>query len=805
MIKNYFKIAWRSLLRYRFVSLINLFGLSVGITCCLLIGIYISDELSYDHYNSQADQVYRVERTFLNQDSKSVSLELGAVAPPVGLLLQNDFKEIKAVTSILPGGNIAMQYKDKLFNEENNYFTDENLFRVFDVNVLKGNPATALKEPYSVMLTEETARKYFGNEDPINKLVKFNQNLVFTVTGVYKALPSNAHWHPHMLLSFSTLRDTAVYGAEQLRTNWGNNAFYTYLLLPKNYDAGHLEAQFPAFLNRHIPNADDRTQEWTSLSLRKLTDIHLYSHKDSELEENGDISRVYIFGLIGLFILLIAGINYMNLSTARSALRAKEIGIRKVIGAEKKELVWQFLSESFLLCLLACLLSLVLTWMALPGLNMLSGKQLTPGQFLHAGTLIGICLLPFVVGGLSGIYPALFLAGFKPISVLKGIVNTGNKTISLRKVLVVFQFSVSIILIIGTLIVFRQLQYIQQKSLGFEKDRLLILNNDDALKNSFQSMKTMLLSNPSITEVGRSSRIPSGRLLDAAGSQIDRGNNLEPAKADIKYVRADEGFIPAYGIRLKAGRNFEGNDGSDTSSFILNEAAVKALGIKNNADAIGLPFQYDDRKGQIAGVMNDFNFESLHQRIIPLVLFNDTEKNRYGRITVKVKGDVQQAIRHIQHTWEQFLPQTPFEYTFLDNRFEDLYKAEQQQQVIFTLFSCIAIFIAGLGLFGLSAFTISQRVKEIGIRKMLGATSGSIVRLVSSDFLLLVVFAAVIAFPVSWWAMSKWLDDFAYRIQPEWWVFVLSGCVALFIAFCTISVQALKAANSNPVDSLRDE
>jgi len=805
MLKNYIKIAWRNLLRYKFTSFINLFGLSVGITCCLLITLYVIDEVSYDRYNTHAEQIYRVERTFLNTESKSVSLELGAVAPPIGPLLQNDFKEIKTLTSILPIGSMTLQYQDKIFNEEKVYCADENLFKVFDFTVTKGDPKTALKEPYSVMLTEEMARKYFGEENPINKLLKFDQQRVGTVTGVYKALPANAHWHPDIMVSFSTLRDTAIYGEEQLRTNWGNNAFYDYLLLPKGYDAKKLEAQFPAFLNRHIPNADNKAQEWTFLSLRKLTDIHLHSHKDSELEENGDIKRVYIFTIIGLFILLIACINYMNLSTARSALRAKEIGIRKVVGAEKKELMMQFLSESILLCTLATIISFLLTWVALPQLNAIAGKSLSVYQLLQPRFFIPVLLLPSLIGILSGIYPALFLSAFKPVKVLKGWVKSGEKTISMRKMLVIFQFATSITLIISTFVVFRQLQYIQNKSLGFDKSQLVLLNNNQGFNKTFQSFKTSLLANPSIKEVARSSRIPSGRLLDASGSQINLGNGLAPSKADIKYVRTDESFIPAYGIHIVAGRNFRGVDGSDTSSFILNEAAVRVLGIKSNEEAIGKQFTYDSRSGQIAGVMNDFNFESLHQRILPLVLFNSTETNGYGRISIKITGNTQQALQHIQASWERYLPETPFTYTFLDSRFADLYQAERQQQIIFTLFSCIAIFIACLGLFGLSAFTITQRVKEIGIRKVLGASTTSIVQLLSTDFLLLVGLSALIAFPITWYAMNNWLSDFAYRINLEWWVFLVAALIALLIAFFTISFQAIKAALANPVESLRNE
>ena len=807
MIKSYLLIAIRNMQRYKFISFINLFGLTVGITCCLLISLYIGNELSYDKYNKNADNIYRVERTFRNAETGALSLELGAVAPPIGPLLQNDFKDIKAITSVLPTGTTAVRYKDKIFNEPNVFFIDDNFFKVFDVTVTRGNPTTALREPNSVMLTEEMAKKYFGNEDPIDKVVKLDQQITCKVTGIYKPLPANAHLHPEVMLSFSTLRDSAVYGERNLQTNWGNNSFYDYLLLPSHYDAHKLEAQFPAFLNRHVPHEGDKFQpsRWTSLSLRKLTDIHLYSHKDSEIEENGDIKRVYIFSAIALFILLIACINYMNLSTARSALRAKEIGVRKVIGAGKGELVAQFLSESILICAVATLISFFLTWAVLPLINSLVGTSFTIHSLLTPSVLIPLLAVPLVVGILSGIYPALFLSSFQPVKVLKGVLKVGNGNLSFRKVLVITQFAISIILIISTEVVIRQLQYMQNKSLGFNKDQMVTLNNNAGLNKTFLSFKAALLANANVREVARSSRIPSGRLLDSQGSQISNGNTMAPSKADIKNVQADEDFIPAYKINIVAGSNFSKPNGMDTSSFIINEAAVRALGLHSNEDAIGKPFMYGDRKGQIIGVINDFNFESLHQQIIPLVLLTSTAQNGYNRISIKVSGNIPSAIAYIEKTWKTYLPETPFDYTFLDDRFADLYKAERQQQMVFSIFAGIAIFIACLGLFGLSAFTITQRIKEIGIRKVLGASISSIAILISKEFLRLVAIAAVIAFPVAWYAMHNWLQDFAYRISISWRVFVFAAIIAIAIALVTVCFQSIKAALANPVKSLRTE
>ena len=808
MFKNYFKTAWRNLNMNKFISFINLFGLTVGLSCCLLIAIYILNELSYDRYNKNADNIYRIERTFLNAETGALSLELGAVAPPFAPLLQNDFKDIKEVTSILPAGTSAIKYGENIFNQDNVFFADENLFNVFDFKITKGNPAVALRDPFSAMLTEETAKKYFGNDNPMNKIIRLNNQYDFKVTGIYKALPANSHWHPDVMISFNTLKDSAIYGENNLMTNWGNNSFYTYLLLPEHFNPKKLETQFPAFQNRHIPaEGKFKASDYSILSLRKLTAIHLYSHTDEELEINGDIKRVYIFSAIALFILLIACINYMNLSSARSVLRAKEIGVRKTAGARKGELVAQFLCESVFIAWLAATLAFVLTIVALPWLNQLSGQQLSVHSLGQWEVLIAILLLPFLVGILSGIYPALYLSSFQPIKVLKGVIIKGGGNISFRKALVIFQFSISIILIIATVIVFQQLNYIQNKSLGFDRGHVITLRNNDGLDHSFQSFKHELLSNSNIKEVGRSSRIPTGRLLDSQGSQLNRGDSLAPSKADIKYVVADENFIPTYGIKIVAGRNFSKDYGMDTSSFLINETAVKALELKSNEDAIGKQFQYGMQKGTIAGVFNDFNFESLHQRIIPLVLFESRadDGSDYNNISIKTYGNVSGALAQIEKTWKKYLPEIPYEYKFLDDRYAKLYESENRQSSIFTIFSCIAIFIACLGLFGLSAFTITQRVKEIGVRKVLGASTGSIVKLISKDFLLLVVIAAVIAFPVAWYAMDHWLQDFAYRINIDWWVFVLAGIIALVIAFVTISFQAIKAASANPVKSLRTE
>ena len=811
MIKNYFKIAWRNLLKYKFISFINLFGLTVGLTCCLLITTYIINELSYDRYNKNAENIYRVTRTFNTKDGV-VSLKLSTISPPFGYYFPTDFPEIQKMTRLLNNGNTPFKYKEKLINEPDVYFADNNLFDVFTLKVLEGNPKTALEEPFSVMMSEDVAKKYFGNEDPMNKVLRAYNTFDVKVTGVYKGFPENSHMHPGMLISFNTLKDSAVYGAENLRTNWGNNSFFTFLVLPKNYDPKRMIAQFPAFIDRRMDHKDyggDLPSKYTTLGLQKLTDIHLYSHTDYEAEANGDISRVYIFSIIALFILLIACINYMNLSTARSALRAREIGIRKVIGARKKELILQFLSESVIISWTAILLAFVCLYFALPWLNKVSGQHLTIAILYKWQVLIPILLTPFIVGILAGLYPALFMSAFQPVKTLKGLFKAGGGNISLRKVLVVAQFAISIVLIITTIIVYQQLTYMQNTALGYNKEHVVTLPYYNAVNTQYDAFRNQLLQNANIKDVARSSRIPTGRLLYASGASTIVGDSMRPVTADIKFVATDYQFIPTYGIKMAAGRNFSKAYGTDTSNFILNEAAVKAIGWKSPADAIGKNFAYDNEKGKVIGVVADFHFESLRQEIVPMIfIYRSTTPNNsnYNALSVKIGGNnIPGAMATIEKAWRQFLPDMPYQYSFLDEKFSKLYEAETRQGTIFTVFACIAIFIACLGLFGLSAFAITQRVKEIGVRKVLGAKVGTIVTLLSKDFLKLVLVAWLIAFPIAWYAMAKWLEHFAYRINIHWWVFALSGILALLVALLTVGFQAMKAAVANPVKSLRTE
>ncbi len=559
-------------MKYKFISFINLFGLAIGLTCCLLITTYVLNELSFDRYNKNAENIYRVTRSFNNQDGV-VSLNLSTVSPPFGYYFPTDFPEIKKMTRLLNTGTIPFKYKEKLISEPNVYFADENLFNVFTLEVLKGNPNTALEDPFSVMMSEDEAKKYFGNEDPMNKVIRANNQFDLKVTGIYKGFPENSFMHPGVLISFNTLKDSAVYGAENLRTNWGNNSFFTFLELPDHYDIKKMIERFPSFLDKRMAGQYGANQpsKFTKLGLQKLTDIHLYSHTDYEAEPNGDITRVYIFSAIALFILLIACINYMNLSTARSALRAKEIGIRKVIGARKKELIFQFLSESVIMAWTAILIASLLLYFTLPWLNQISGQELSVSILLKWQVLVTLFVTPFMVGILSGLYPALFMSSFQPVKTLKGLFKAGGGNISFRKVLVVVQFTISIVLIITTIIVFQQLRYMQDTSLGYDKGHIITIPYSNSINPQYDAFRNDLLQKQGIKDVARSSRIPTGRLLDGDGASAMVGDSMRPVTADIKNVSADYDFISTYGIHIVAGRNFSRDYILDTSNFILNQ------------------------------------------------------------------------------------------------------------------------------------------------------------------------------------------------------------------------------------------
>ncbi|WP_159471441.1 ABC transporter permease [Dyadobacter sp. 3J3] len=800
MIKNYFKIAFRNLIKHKSFSFINIIGVAMGLACFLLLTLYVKDELSYDRHNVNADRIYRLSRIFLAKDGTE-SLHLGHAAPPFGPLIKEDFPETEQVVRMLETGGMV-RYGEHIFNEEHIYAAEENIFKVFTINTLQGNPANALVNPFSIMFSRPMAEKYFGKENPIGKIIRIDNQFDYTVTGIYEPLPAQSSFHPNFLISFSTLSDNRIYGDENLRANWGNNSFATFLLLPKNYDPEKLVKAFPAFQNKHI---DPKASTYSVLNLTKLTDIHLYSHLDSEMEANGDIQYVYLFSAIAIFILVIACINYMNLATARSAKRAKEVGMRKVVGAMRSQLINQFLSESILLVSISLTIAVMIVILCIPFLNEFTQKQLSIASLINPSFIAIIIGITLFTGLVAGSYPAFFLTSFQPTSVLKGKIASALKNGKLRQTLVIVQFAIAVVLIISTAVVYSQMKFVQNYKLGYSKDQVVLLSPSSDSTTNFEAISQELKQNSGILETGRSSRIPSGRLLDYWDAYVMKGDSLAPSDINIKSLSVDEDFIPTYKIEMAAGRNFSKQYGTDKSEgFILNQTATHLLGYKNPKDAIGNQFGYGKVRGHIIGVTKDYHFESLHQKVAPIVMF--MQGNNLGWLSVQISGgDIKSSLAHIKKVWESRFPDEPFSYEFLDERFGNLYAREQTQQLLFGIFAGIAIFISCLGLLGLSIFMAELRIKEIGVRKVLGASVSNLVILLSSDFLKLVFIAIIIASPIAWYGMYKWLENFAYHTQISAWIFVGAGVLSAGIALLTISFQSIKAALTNPVKSLKSE
>jgi putative ABC transport system permease protein len=818
MIRNYFKVALRSIIRSKMTAFINIFGLAIAMTCAVLIFLYLRDETRYDAYNKNADRTYRVTRDFLSQDG-SVNLRLANIAPPIGPLIKNDFGEIEVMARTINAGYVIGLEENgdlkKAFTENNLYLAEPDIFKIFDFSVTSGNPATALDRPFTVMLSEKVAEKYFGTQNVIGKRLRAGNRYDIEVTGTYKSLPAQSHWHPDLLMSFSTFNDSTVYGRAQLETNWGNNAFGTYILLDKGTDPKKIEAQMPAFLDKHFgPYAIANfgapptfvASKATQLHIDPLTDIHLRSHRDDELEANGNINNVYMLGVIGLFILLIACFNFINLSTARATRRAKEVGLRKVAGAFRNQLVVQYLCESVLISLFALVLAIVFSIFSLPWLNSFTGKQLSfdlvhPG-FIQAG-LLGFAV---VVGILAGVYPALVVSGFKPATVLKSVQGLSSGKGGIRKTLVVTQFAISIVLIIATAITSQQLEYLNTRNLGYDKDRVVTVNYYRELRPAYEAFHNELMKDAAIQNVCRSSRIPTGRLLDSyGGASVMKGDSLVASTVNLKSIAADEDFFNTYEIAMAAGRSFSKTIRTDDSlAFIVNETAANQIGWKNPKDQIGNDFQYAGVRGKLIGVVKDFHFESLHQAIVPMIFL--ARENNYGTVSIKISGkNVQQGLVYLEKVWKEFLPNRPFDFSFVSESYRQLYQSEQRENLLFRIFSCLAVLIACLGLFGLTTFSTIQRIKEIGIRKVLGASVPNILVLLSREIVVLVVVANIVAWPMAWYLMNKWLGSFAYHVDPNTFIYLAAAGSAILLAVATVSAQTIKAALTNPAKTLRYE
>lgn len=808
MIRNYLKIAVRNILGQKLYSFINIFGLAVGMAATILISLYVQNELSYDQYHEKSDRIYRVSREWLNSDGES-SLHLGHVAPPFGPLLQNDFEGIvEEVVRINSGYSPLMSYEDKKFEEDGFFWAEANLFKIFSWKMIDGDPNTALTDPNSIVLTETAAKRYFNSIAVVGKSLTFNNfgaNVELEITGVIEDSPSNSHFQFSMFASFATLEN--FFGRESMMQNFGSNNYSTFLLLEEGKTINDLKAGIPDFIDKYLGmnNDGEKASATNKLNFMPLTDIHLHSHLDSEIEANGDIKYVYTYIIIALFILVIACINFMNLSTARSMKRAKEVGVRKVMGAFRSSLIRQFITESVLLALVSAILAVGIVVVIMPWFNNFSGKQLslTTVDPMFFGTLmLGVVL---VVGLFAGSYPAFYLSSFTPVKVLKGSKLNSHKKVNLRSALVVFQFFISICLIIGVGVIGDQIDYMKSKDLGFKKDNMIVLPSNQGIHDNFQIIKDRLMKQPSIEDVTFSSRVPSGRLLDSQGGQAEVGGQMIDINFRIADIHVDHSYLSTLDIKFLAGRNFDYNLASDSSeAFVLNKAAIEGLGYATVEESIGKKFNYGGRNGYIIGVVDDFHFESLHQTIAPMVFLITNGRARNVIVQVK-EGMEEEAAAYLKEEWTTLRPGNPFDYYTIGDRFNDQYVAEEKLSELVSYFSWLTIFVAVLGLFGLSSFSIEQNIKEIGIRKVLGASVASVMFMFTKRFAILVIIGIIIAIPVSYYGMTEWLSGFPYSTSLKPMTFIVGGLSALIFAILTVSYEIIKAAISNPVNSIRNE
>lgn len=807
MFKNYFKTAYRSLVKNKFYTSINIIGLAVGIATCLLIFLYVLNEMSYDRYNVNADRIYRV-----NNEVKFGGNHFDlAVAPAMmGPTMVKDFPEVKQYTRIQWHGSLLVRKGNRNLRENRVAYGDSTLFEVFTLPMIDGDPKTALSEPNSLVITESMAKKYFNSTDVVGKTLLINDTANYKITGVIKDIPVQSHFHFDFFVDASEDPDSR-------NDSWISENWNTYILLNKNADVKKLVPKMNAMLDQYVGPEIQGVAHLTMdqfkkgggfirASLTPLTDIHLHSNKTGELEGNSSIEFVYIFSAITLFILLIACVNFMNLATARSSNREKEVGVRKVLGSLRSNLIQQFLIESVLISFIALIFAVLLAWLLLPYFNQLAGRNIQSAILFQPRMLLSLIILMLIVGLLAGSYPAFYLSAFQPIDVLKGKLASGFKRSWLRNTLVVFQFVISIILIIGTLVIYKQLNYIRTKDLGFNRNHVLVINNTDALGNQANTFRNELLQISGVQNATMTGYLPTG--YNRSNDAFFTSPAMDPKSAiSMQIWQVDENYIPTLDMKLMQGRNFSQQFPTDSSGIIINEAAANFLGGKNILDK-KLYWIKDLNTKQpgdyhIIGVLKNFNFSSLRDVVTPLALLLG---NNTGNISVRINSaDATSLITQIKNKWQKMAPEQPFDYSFMNEQFNNIYAAEQKTGQIIIMFALLAIVIACLGLFGLVTYAAEQRTKEIGIRKVLGANVPNIVTMIARDFLKLVLIAALIAFPVAWWAMNKWLQDFAYRINLSWWIFIAAGLLTIVIALATISFQAIRAAIANPVDSLRSE
>lgn len=813
MFKNYLKVAWRNFLKNKAFSIINITGLSVGLGCFLLIVLYVTDELGYDRFHKNADRIFRVDSDIL---IGGTMLDLATASDPMGETLKRDYPQVEAYTRFYTNGSLMIKKGTEFIDEPNFAHADSTIFDVFSFQLIKGDPKKALSEPNTAVLSETAAKKYFGTIDVVGKSFESNdrENNLYKITGVMQDIPSNSHIQLDVI--------TSMHNVDYRFGNYLSNNFPTYILLKPGTDYKAFNQNFKQLIEKYVvPQARqfmdiksmdefEKAGNKLEIYLTPLPDIHLHSDKMAEMGTNSSIQYVYIFSAVALFVLLIACINFMNLSTARSANRAKEVGIRKVLGTMKRLLIRQFLLESILMAMIALIIGTVAATLVLPLFNDLSGKELTMSSLFNSRFVIFILLLPFVVGLLAGSYPAFYLSSFRPIAVLKGKLNAGARKSNTRNFLVVFQFAISIVLIVGTIVIYRQLNFIQNKNLGFNRDQVLVVKNTSANGgNAATNFKNEVARLPGVKSASFAGYLPvanSSRSDNTYSKEavMDAGNSLNLQTWNIDYD-----YIQTLGMEMIKGRNFSLDYGDDSSAVIINETAMSMLGY---TDPIGkkiysMDIGDDDESTSspftIIGVVKNFHYETLRENVGPL-LFR-LGYNKWSAAFRVSAENIPSLVKDMESKYKANLPGSPFSYEFLDESFEKMYRSEQRAGKVALVFAIVAIVIACLGLFGLATYMAEQRAKEIGVRKVLGASIQGIINMLSKDFLKLVLIAMLLAFPAAWLIMHKWLQDFAFRTDIDWWIFMVAALITATITIITVSSQAIKAALTNPVDSLRSE
>ena len=801
MLKSYLKIAWRNIVRHKGYSFINIFGLAVGIACCLLIAIWVQNELGFDRFNEKADRIHRVyQQLTVNGQTRTAPITSAPLAPE----LSRSFPEVEQTARILSLGNTTVQYDAKEFREQRLAYADASFFSIFTLPLLAGDPRSALAAPYSVVLSEKIARKYFGMEQPIGKMLKFSDGRAYTVTGIMNDIPGNFHLTTQILCSYSTWIAENKSDAER----WGSISTFTYVLLAPGTDIGPFLEKVNLLSDEKFGNELKKIGGNAKVYLQPLKEIHLKSNFEFDIANTGDILTVYLFSGIALFILLIACINFINLSTARYANRALEVGLKKTLGATRGSLVRQFFTETFLVTFLAVLLASLLSSLALPWLNAVSGQEFSRAIFLQPAFLLGLALFTAVVGALAGSYPSLYLSSFHPVQTLKGKLKAGAASTAFRRILVVSQFAISIILIIGTFTILKQLHYMKNKKLGFHKEQVIVVTFPQDGNASAPTVRNELASVPGIVGASLSADVPG---LNFSMTNFIPEGRTEREALMMQTMAVDDRFLPTLGMEIAKGRNFFSAMKSDPGEAVLiNETAAARLGWD---DPVGKTISRRGRgangeriaiKTTIVGIVKDFHTRSLHQKIEPLVLSNAPDT--FQVVSLRFSGGgAAEIMAGLKKKWRQLFPTAAFDSFFLDESFAAMYQTEERLEKILTSFAVMAILISCLGLFGLAAYMTEKRTKEVGIRKVLGASIFRLVFLLSNEFSKWVLVANIIAWPLAYYFMNRWLQTFAFRTTIGAGVFLLSGLAALAIALLTVGYQSIKAARANPVDSLRYE